>query len=110
MADDAERTIVAVVGATGAVGRVVADALRRQGHHVRAIARSAGVSLDGVQEQGLELQRSATYSRAYNTRDGGMPAIEQIIRSFEQPDEVRVFEKMRLEIVRLHGQAFGRAT
>jgi hypothetical protein len=38
-----------------------------------------------------------------------MPPIEQIIKSFDQPEEVRTFEKMRLEIVRLRGQAFGRA-
>ena len=36
-----------------------------------------------------------------------MPGIEQIIRSFDEPDEVQVFEKMRLEIVRVQGEAFG---
>jgi uncharacterized protein YbjT (DUF2867 family) len=39
------RTYV-VTGATGAVGRVVVARLKAQGHHVRPVARSAGVSLD----------------------------------------------------------------
>lgn len=35
---------------------------------------------------------------------------EVIIKQFEQPDEVRVFEKGRFEIVRIGGLTIGRAT
>jgi quercetin dioxygenase-like cupin family protein len=35
---------------------------------------------------------------------------EVIIKHFEQPDEVRVFEKGRFEIVRIGGLTIGRAT
>ncbi|MEV0169341.1 NmrA family NAD(P)-binding protein [Nonomuraea fuscirosea] len=35
-----------VVGATGAVGKVVADLLSRQGHQVRPVSRRTGISLD----------------------------------------------------------------
>lgn len=35
-----------VVGTTGAVGKVVADLLSRQGHHVRPISRRSGISFD----------------------------------------------------------------
>jgi uncharacterized protein YbjT (DUF2867 family) len=45
---DSERKTFAVVGATGSVGRAVAQRLRGQGHHVRGIARSLGVSFDDV--------------------------------------------------------------
>jgi hypothetical protein len=38
-----------------------------------------------------------------------MRQIEEILKSFDQPDEVREYEKMRLEIVRLRGQSFARA-
>jgi len=33
-----------------------------------------------------------------------------VLKRFESPDEVRVFEKGRLEIVRIGGQVVGRAT
>jgi hypothetical protein len=36
--------------------------------------------------------------------------IDVILKRFETPDEVRVFEKGRLEIVRLGGQVVGRAS
>ena len=36
--------------------------------------------------------------------------IDTIIRTFEQPDETREFEKGRLELVTINGQTFGRAT
>ena len=35
---------------------------------------------------------------------------ETILRHFESPDEVRVFEKGKLEVVTVNGQTFGRAT
>ena len=35
--------------------------------------------------------------------------MEAILRRFDEPDEVRSFEKGRFEIVHLHGQTFGRA-
>jgi hypothetical protein len=38
-----------------------------------------------------------------------MQHLDQVLRTFDQPDEVREYEKMRLEIVRLRGQTFGRA-
>jgi uncharacterized protein YbjT (DUF2867 family) len=42
------KKIFVVTGATGNVGKVVAEQLRAQGHQVRAVARSAGVSLDDL--------------------------------------------------------------
>lgn len=39
-----------------------------------------------------------------------MASIGLILRRFEEPDEVRTFEKGRFEIVRLGGHTFGRAT
>ena len=38
-----------------------------------------------------------------------MQHLNEILRSFDRPDEVREFEKMRLEIVRIRGQTLGRA-
>lgn len=37
-------------------------------------------------------------------------AVEVTLKAFEQPDEVRTFEKGRFEIVRLGGTVVGRAT
>jgi mannose-6-phosphate isomerase-like protein (cupin superfamily) len=39
-----------------------------------------------------------------------MHPIDAVLKSFDRPDEVREHEKMRLELVRLRGQTFGRAT
>ena len=39
-----------------------------------------------------------------------MPELDVILRRFEQPDEVRTFEKGRFEIIRLGGMTIGRAT
>ena len=39
-----------------------------------------------------------------------MSSLDVILRRFEQPDEVRTFEKGRFEIVRLGGLTIGRAT
>lgn len=36
--------------------------------------------------------------------------LEVIVKSFEKPDETRVFEKGKLEIVRIGGMTLGRAT
>jgi quercetin dioxygenase-like cupin family protein len=36
--------------------------------------------------------------------------LDVILRRFEQPDEVRTFEKGRFELVRIHGMTIGRAT
>ena len=36
--------------------------------------------------------------------------LEVILRRFEEPDEVRVFEKGRLEVVRIGGMTVGRAS
>ncbi len=46
MTNDTSKKTVAVVGATGSVGRVVADILQSFGHQVRPVARHAGVSFD----------------------------------------------------------------
>jgi quercetin dioxygenase-like cupin family protein len=35
---------------------------------------------------------------------------EIILKRFEQPDQVRVFEKGKFELVRIHGTTVGRAT
>jgi hypothetical protein len=40
----------------------------------------------------------------------GMPALDVILRRFESPDEVRQFEKGRLELVTIGGTTIGRAT
>jgi quercetin dioxygenase-like cupin family protein len=39
-----------------------------------------------------------------------MTSLDMILRRFEEPDEVRQFEKGQFEVVRLAGQTFGRAT
>jgi hypothetical protein len=39
-----------------------------------------------------------------------MNSLAVILRRFEEPDEVRIFEKGRFEVIRLGGQTFGRAT
>ena len=39
-----------------------------------------------------------------------MTSLDTILKRFESPDEVREFEKGRLEIVRIAGQTLGRAT
>ena len=39
-----------------------------------------------------------------------MTSLDVILRRFDQPDEVRTFEKGRFEIVRLGGLTIGRAT
>jgi len=36
--------------------------------------------------------------------------LEVILKRFEQPDEIRTFEKGRFEVVRLGGMTIGRAT
>lgn len=36
--------------------------------------------------------------------------LDVILRRFEDPDEVRTFEKGRFELVRIHGMTIGRAT
>ena len=38
-----------------------------------------------------------------------MTSLDLILRRFEEPDEVREFEKGRFEVIRLHGQTLGRA-
>ena len=38
------------------------------------------------------------------------PNLETILKRFDHPDEVRTFEKGRLEIVTIGGQTLGRAT
>ena len=38
------------------------------------------------------------------------PNTDTILKRFEAPDEVREFEKGRLELVSINGQTFGRAT
>jgi hypothetical protein len=38
------------------------------------------------------------------------PSTDTILKRFEAPDEVREFEKGRLELVSINGQTFGRAT
>jgi hypothetical protein len=39
-----------------------------------------------------------------------MPNIDVILKSFENPDEVRTFEKGKFEIVHIGGMTIGRAT
>lgn len=39
-----------------------------------------------------------------------MPDVETILKRFEQPDEVRRFEKGKFELVRIGGMTIGRAT
>lgn len=53
------RTYV-VTGATGSVGKVVGEKLKAQGHQVRPVSRSAGVSFDDV----------AALTRAFSGVDG----------------------------------------
>ena len=39
-----------------------------------------------------------------------MAKLETILKKFEEPDEVRTFEKGKFEVVRLGGMTIGRAT
>ena len=39
-----------------------------------------------------------------------MAKIETILKRFEEPDEVRKFEKGKFELVRIGGMTIGRAT
>jgi hypothetical protein len=39
-----------------------------------------------------------------------MTSLDMVLRRFEEPDEIRTFEKGRFEIVRLAGLAIGKAT
>ena len=39
-----------------------------------------------------------------------MAMLETILKRFEEPDEVRVFEKGKFELVRIGGMTIGRAT
>ncbi|NUQ27256.1 MAG: cupin domain-containing protein [Acidobacteriaceae bacterium] len=39
-----------------------------------------------------------------------MAPLEVILKRFEAPDEIRIFEKGRFEVVRLGGMSIGRAT
>lgn len=39
-----------------------------------------------------------------------VPNLETVLRRFEQPDEVREFEKGKLEVVTIAGRTLGRAT
>jgi hypothetical protein len=39
-----------------------------------------------------------------------MQKLEAILKRFEEPDEVRVFEKGKFEVIRLGGMTIGRAT
>jgi quercetin dioxygenase-like cupin family protein len=38
------------------------------------------------------------------------PALEVVLKRFEQPDEVRSFEKGRFELIQIGGMTIGRAT
>jgi hypothetical protein len=39
-----------------------------------------------------------------------MPMLEAVLKRFEEPDEVRTFEKGKFELVRIGGMTIGRAT
>jgi hypothetical protein len=39
-----------------------------------------------------------------------MPMPETVLKRFEEPDEVRTFEKGKFELVRIGGMTIGRAT
>ena len=43
-------------------------------------------------------------------RDGAIPMLETILKRFEDPDEVRAFEKGKFELIRIGGMTLGRAT
>src|SRR6202140_820084 len=47
---------------------------------------------------------------AYQKREGVMAMIETVLKRFEEPDEVRGFEKGKIELVRIGGMTIGRAT
>src|SRR6202158_5012098 len=44
------------------------------------------------------------------TREGVMAMLETVLKRFEEPDEVRVFEKGKFELVRIGAMTIGRAT
>jgi uncharacterized protein (TIGR02246 family) len=65
-------------------------------------------------EDGLIAASNGSFDQAEYQRQlaGGpsMPALEVILRRFESPDEVRQFEKGKLELVTIGGTTIGRAT
>jgi len=46
----------------------------------------------------------------YEGTEEGKSILEVILKRFEQPDEIRTFEKGKFEVVRLGGMTIGRAT
>ncbi|MFZ0564155.1 MAG: hypothetical protein WAM43_21255, partial [Terriglobales bacterium] len=39
-----------------------------------------------------------------------MPMLETVLKRFEEPDEIRTFEKGKFELVHIGGMTIGRAT
>src|ERR1700693_6137005 len=48
-------------------------------------------------------------ARPYHSSRGSTQMLSTVLRRFEQPDETRLFEKGRFEVVRLGGLTIGRA-
>jgi hypothetical protein len=44
------------------------------------------------------------------TREGVMPMLETVLKGFEEPDDIRTFERGKFELVRIGGKTIGRAT
>ena len=77
--------IYAVTGATGHVGRVVADKLKVQGHEVRPVSRSAGVDLDDA----------VALDRAFSGADGAFIMIPPEVKAADlRPRQIEVGLKL----------------
>src|ERR1700687_4830754 len=44
------------------------------------------------------------------SREGGRAMLETVLKRFEEPDEIRPFERGKFELVRIGGMTIGRAT
>jgi len=74
-----------VTGATGHVGRVVADKLKVQGHEVRPVSRSAGVDLDDA----------VALDRAFSGADGAFIMIPPEVKAADlRPRQIEVGLKL----------------
>jgi quercetin dioxygenase-like cupin family protein len=71
----------------------------------------AGATRRFVKQSATKLDDTLPGRSLSNEQEGKeKPMLDVILKRFEQPDEIRTFEKGRFELVRLGGMTIGRAT
>lgn len=101
-----------------ALARAAHSARRAGGHYLRAsvwlgvaAAFLALVNVFLIRDYDGEIVQLRDDSvRRGQKRTRTLPSVEVVLKRFESPDEVRTFEKGRLEIVRIGGVTIGRAS